>query len=441
MPIAYVLKRYPRYSETFVVSEILAHEAAGLDIQIFALRPPSDTHFQDIISRVKAPVRYLPSGEGLRTDFWLALQAAADILPQFWARLATAQGESAQEVYQASLLACEAVAQGITHFHAHFGTSATTVARLASHFTDIPYTFTAHAKDIFHETVQPDDLRRKLNDAAAVVTVSDYNRQYLHQQYGESAASVQHIYNGLDLEQFAYAEPRQRPPHIIAVGRLVEKKGFADLIKACGLLVQRQVEFRCDIVGTGELAAELQAQIEAAKLQPWVSLIGPQPQRDIKRWVQEAAVFAAPCVVGSDGNRDGLPTVLLEAMALGTPCVSTDVTGIPEVLQHEVTGLQVPQRDPVALALALERLLRNAHLRVALATQARQRIEANFDIHTNAAQLRRVFRQLGGEMPRSSAYADIAYADVKADSLGNTPSPWQGSPSPTEPNPTLQEVR
>ncbi|WP_198806089.1 glycosyltransferase family 4 protein [Leptolyngbya sp. BL0902] len=436
MSIAYVLKRYPRYSETFVVSEILAHEATGLEIKIFALRPPMDTHFQDIISRVKAPVRYLPSGAGRRTNFWQALQAAADMLPQFWSRLAMAAGEPVQEVYQAALLACEAVAQGITHFHAHFGTSATTVARLASHFTDIPYTFTAHAKDIFHETVQPDDLRRKLNDAAAVVTVSDYNMQYLRQQYGESAASVQRIYNGLDLEQFAYAEPRQRPPQILAVGRLVEKKGFGDLIKACGLLVQRQVEFRCNLVGTGELAAELQAQIEAANLQPWVSLVGPQPQREIKRWVQEAAVFAAPCVVGSDGNRDGLPTVLLEAMALGTPCVSTDVTGIPEVLQHEVTGLQVPQRDPVALALALERLLRDAHLRVSLATQARQQIEANFDIHTNAAQLRRVFRQVGGKTPRSQSPAA-----VKADSLNHASSQVSGSSNTTEPNSTLQEVR
>ncbi|MFH7244018.1 MAG: glycosyltransferase [Spirulina sp.] len=440
MPIAYILKRYPRYSETFVVSEILAHEATGLDIRIFALRPPMDTHFQDIISRVKAPVRYLPSGEGRRTDFWQALQTAAEVLPQFWSRLAMADGEPAQEVYQAALLACEAVAQGITHFHAHFGTSATTVARLASHFTDIPYTFTAHAKDIFHETVQPDDLRRKLNDAAAVVTVSDYNVQYLRQQYGESAASVQRIYNGLDLEQFAYAEPRQRPPHILAVGRLVEKKGFGDLIKACGLLAQRQVDFRCDIVGTGELAADLQAQIEAANLQPWVSLIGPQPQAEIKRWVQSAAVFAAPCVVGTDGNRDGLPTVLLEAMALGTPCVSTDVTGIPEVLQHEVTGLQVPQRDPVALALALERLLRDAHLRVALATHARQRIETNFNIHTNAAHLRRVFRQVGGRMPRAESRPDL-----QADSLDSAPSNasshLQGSATSTEPNPTLQEVR
>lgn len=164
MCVGYVLKRYPRYSETFVVNEILAHEAAGLNIKIFALRPPSDTHFQNIISQVRAPVTYIKKpiqgrvSESLNSlaptaasYFWAELQEASKVIPDFWPKLAIAQGEQASTVYQAAWLAREARLKGITHLHAHFGTVATSVARLASHFTGIPYTFTAHAKDIFHE--------------------------------------------------------------------------------------------------------------------------------------------------------------------------------------------------------------------------------------------------------------------------------------------------
>lgn len=416
MTIAYVLKRYPRFSETFVVSEILAHEAAGLDIAIFALRPSLDTHFQDIISRVKAPVRYLISHGTLpSSEFWQVLQGAAKVLPNFWPKLEIAQGEDVHDLHQAILLATQALDLGITHFHAHFGTSATSVARLASHFSGIPYTFTAHAKDIFHEGVQPDDLRRKLNDAASVITVSDYNRRYLQQQYDESAAHVQRIYNGLDLEQFRFESPLERPAHILAVGRLVEKKGFADLITACGLLAQKRPDFSCHIVGTGDLAEPLQQQIDQMGLRPWVTLVGPKPQAEIKRLVRSAAMLVAPCVIGADGNRDGLPTVLLEAMALGTPCISTDVTGIPEALVPDVTGLQVPQHHPTALAMAMDRLLRDDHLRVNLATAARRHIEAQFDIHHNAAQLREVFRQVAMAQAASDPEAlNIASTTVQS---------------------------
>ncbi len=392
MRVAYILKRYPRFSETFVVSEILAHEAAGLDVVIYALRAPVDTHFQDMIARVKAPVTYLTAKDLRGSKFWQMLQEAAATLPDFWAKLPQAQGEDSQDLQQAIALAMTAQAQGITHFHAHFGTSATSVARLASLFSGIPYTFTAHAKDIYHEEVQPEDMARKLADAKGVVTVSDYNLRFLRLQYGPAAAAVQRIYNGLDLSQFAYQSPQARPANIVAVGRLVEKKGFADLITACGLLAQEQTNFHCKIIGHGELAEALQQQIDAAGLQPWVELAGPRPQAELRAIVQGAAVLAAPCVVGSDGNQDGLPTVLLEAMALGTPCVSTDVTGIPEVLRQGETGLQVPQHNPVTLAAALGQLLQDSALRVSLATAARRLIEADFDIHHNAAQVRQLFQ-------------------------------------------------
>lgn len=392
MRVGYVLKRYPRYSETFIVTEILAHEAAGLEIEIFSLLPPNDTHFQDAIARVRVPVHYL-AREGLKAvDFWAILEETSEVLPGLLTALDLARGEEVHDVYQAMLLAREVHLKDIYHLHAHFATSATTVVRLAAFFAGVSYSFTAHAKDIFHESVQPDDLRRKLSDAAAVITVSNYNLEYLRETYGAAASCVQRIYNGLDLKQFPYEAPRDRLSRIVAVGRLIEKKGFADLIEACAILVSHGRPFDCQIIGTGPLEADLRAQIERMGLQATVSLLGPRPQSEVIKHVQSAAVFAAPCVIGTDGNRDGLPTTLLEAMALGTSCVSTDVTGIPEVLHDEETGLLVPQHDPASLAVAIEQLLTDPILRVQLATRATRLIEAEFDIHRNSAHLRAIFQ-------------------------------------------------
>ena len=393
MKIGYVLKRYPRYSETFVVNEILAHEAAGLEVEIFALRPPSDTHFQDIISRVRAPVNYLSASGIKATDFWTALGGAAVSSPGLWTALGEAGSEDAHDVYQAALLAREARLKGITHLHAHFATASTTVARLAAKFARIPYTFTAHAKDIFHESVCPEDFRRKLEYAAGVVTVSDYNLRYLRENYGPAAERTRRVYNGLDLQRFTYKAPLHRLPKIVAVGRLVEKKGFADLIGACATLAASGRQITCEIVGSGQLEADLRRRIEQSGAGGIVRLIGPRPQAEVVRLVQEAAAFVAPCVLGEDGNRDGLPTVLLEAMALGTPVISTDVTGIPEVLRDGETGLLVPQRNPAALAGAISRLIGDSTLRIRLADRARRLIEAGFDVQDNAAQLREIFAE------------------------------------------------
>jgi len=390
--IGYVVKRYPRYSETFVVAEIASHEAAGLEVEVFSIMPPNDTHFQEAIARVRAPVQYIPYHGVKAVDLWAALDGAAATLPGFWSALEAAQGEDALAVYQGALIACAVRERGIEHLHAHFATAATSAARLASHFAKVPYTFTAHAKDVFHDTVHPDDLRRKLRDAGATVTVSDFNCHYLKRTYSDAAARVERIYNGLDLELFPHASPAKRAPWIVAVGRLVEKKGFADLVEACALLKRRGAPppFQCDIIGTGPLEPTLAALILERQLQDHVHLVGPRPRSEVVALVRGAAVFAAPCVVAADGDRDGLPTVLVEAMALGTPCVSTDVTGIPELLADDC-GIVVPQHDPTNLAAALERLLSDGALRVRLATRARRRVEADFDIRCTAARLRTIF--------------------------------------------------
>ncbi len=389
--VGYVLKMYPRFSETFILNEILAHEAAGARLHLVSLRPPVDGRFHESLAEVRAPVTYLTS-RGLRgTDLWALLARSAGRLPRLPGVLGELLAVDVGDAAQALELAALVQDQGLTHLHAHFGSVATTVARLASLLTGVTYTFTAHAKDIFHEEVDPPDLERKLAFAKACVTVSDFNLGHLRAAYGTAASNVVRIYNGLDMVRFAYSDPAEREPLVISVGRLVEKKGLFDLVDACAVLAGHGRRFRCEIVGTGPLATPLAERIEARMLGGTVVLRGPMPQGEVRRLVQDAAAFAAPCVVADDGNRDGLPTVLIEAMALGTPCVATDVTGIPELVRHDSSGLLIPQHDPAALAEALGRLLDDAALRVRLARRARALVEAEFDVHRQAASLRQLF--------------------------------------------------
>ena len=389
--VGYVLKMYPRYSETFVVNEILALERAGMSVEIFSLRAPIDTHFQDAIARVRAPVTYLGADRPKADDLWTAIAQAGAARLSTWSALCAGADAEARDVYQAALLATEVRGRGLEHIHAHFATVATTVARLAARFSGLSYTFTAHAKDIFHESTKRDDLERKLAGAAGVVTVSDYNVEYLRAEYGRAAQGVERIYNGIDLRTFAFEPPLNRRPTILAIGRLVEKKGFADLLEACAHLAARGRAVDCRIIGAGPLEADLRAHASRLALDGSVCFLGPRPQSQIIEEIHRASVCAAPCVLGADGNRDGLPTVILEAMALGTPCVATPVTGIPEVVRDGATGLLVPEHDPAALAGALERILDDEALGCRLARGARALVEREFDIERNSVRLHELF--------------------------------------------------
>ncbi len=268
---------------------------------------------------------------------------------------------------------------------------ATSVVRLAARFAGLPYSFTAHAKDLFHSSVNREELSRNLTDAAAVVTVSDYNVEYLRRNFGQTASRVRRIYNGLDFDELGSPSPQNGKSLIVGVGRLIEKKGFSHLVEACRILVERGRQLECVIIGAGPLQPFLQSQIDRAHLARHVTLVGPRPRETVLSYMRRAAVCAAPCVVSNDGDRDGLPTVLLEAMAVGAPCVTTDVTGIPEAIQDGVTGFVVPQGDPVALAAATERLLDDPELRTRIAARARRLVERQFDVRRNAAELRELF--------------------------------------------------
>lgn len=389
--VGYVTKMFPRFSETFVLTELLQVEAAGIEVEVFSLRAPADGRFHAKLAELRAPVTYLTSAGIKAADLWEELAVASVELGDLGPHLVELLGLDVRDALQAVQLARHARRRGVTHLHAHFASAGAGVARVAARIAGVTYGFTAHAKDIFHSSVDREDLRRKLRDASDVVTVSDFNLAHLREEFGSDAAAVRRVYNGLDLSSFPYAAPADRPATVAAVGRLVEKKGFDDLLDAAALLIAAGRDVRIVLVGSGEQEPALRAQAERLGLGDRLQMVGGLPQHRVAEIVADAAVFAAPCVVGADGNRDGLPTVLLEAMALGTPCVATPVTGIPEVIADGVTGLIVPERDPQALAAALARLLDDVELRVALAAAARRLVEADFDARRQAALVARGF--------------------------------------------------
>jgi len=387
--IGYVLKMYPRFSETFIVNEVLALEAAGEQVDIFSLRLPADGRFHESLAEVRAPVTYMPYRVKAH-EVWDILRQGLEVLPRLSVHMSDVLALSATDAAGAVQLAMAVRRLEITHLHAHFGSIAADVARVAARLAGIGYSFTAHAKDIFHVDVDVEALRGKLRDASVVVTVSDYNLHHLRDTFGPDAENVVRVYNGLDLKRFGYSSPAQRPPVVVGVGRLVPKKGFTHLVDAVAILVREGRDVRLDLVGTGEEEQNLRAQVDALDLRDHVRFLGALSQPRARAAVRQAAALAAPCVVAPDGNRDGLPTVLLEAMALGTPCVATPVTGIPEAVRQDHTGLLVPPEDPAALARALARLIDDAGLRVELATHARALVEREFDIAQTSEQLRDV---------------------------------------------------
>jgi glycosyltransferase involved in cell wall biosynthesis len=387
---AYILKMYPRFSETFIVSEILAREAAGDRIEIFSLRPPNDPRFHPELARVKAPVTYIarPKSAERVWETFRAAEAAglAPAVSRVFAELATTDTNDA---IQAINLAVALQNRNIRHLHVHFASIPTTVARLASAITGIPYSFTAHAVDIFVETVD-DDLRTKFAQAHHAVTISEYNLRFLRRRFPDVTSRLHLVRNGLELDRFPYRDPRPigATVRVAAVGRLVEKKGFQHLMPAAAELVAHGVPLDLRIAGTGLLAAQLQSAVEQLGLADHVRLLGPQTQDQVHELLDSCDVFVAPCVVAADGNADGMPTVLLEAMATGAPCISTAVTGIPEVVHNGRTGVLTPPGDPHLLAQAIRRMSAPSTNRVSLARNARALIERDYDVRHQAEMLR-----------------------------------------------------
>jgi colanic acid/amylovoran biosynthesis glycosyltransferase len=394
--VGYVLKMYPRFSETFILNELLELERQGLQVRIFSLRPPNDGVFHADVARVRARVTYIPAVDLRKALSFVGPHARLlASRPASYARAVlrtVGRATSLRTFVRAGYVADYVRREGIAHVHAHFASAPTSVALEVSRLLGVPYSFTAHAKDIYIEGVRQDDLSEKLGNARFAVTVSEYNRRYLASLDG--GARLVRVYNGLDLERYkTQRTEREEPPLVFAVGRLIEKKGFADLVRACALLRRDGVAFRCRIVGKGPLQAELAGLVSALGLEDRVELSGAIPREQLVGHYRAASVLVAPCVVGSDGNRDGLPTVLVEAMALGVPVVATAVTGIPELVEDGRTGLIVPERDPRALAGAIRRVLADPSGAAGLAEAARRRVERDFDLSANVAELRRLLEE------------------------------------------------
>jgi glycosyltransferase involved in cell wall biosynthesis len=408
--IGYVVSTWPRLSQTFVLNEILALENRGLPLRIFSTKDPGHEPVHTKVAKVRAPVAYLSFRRRVRSVL-LANVRMALRRPGAYARtLLRALGYRRPDVlrrfFQAGYLADLLHRNPVTQLHAHFATGPTLVAMLAHELVGIPYSFSAHARDIYVDT-PPELLRAEMEGARAVITCGEYSRRYLASRSPDLSGKLRCIEHGLDLAEFTFRWPRASdpgPPLILAVGRLVEKKGFGDLILAADLLRRRGQSFRVQIIGDGPLRQALERGVAERGLQDCVTLLGAQPHDMVRAAYQRAVIFVLPCVVAGDGDRDGLPNVLLEAMASGLPVVSTSIVGIPDLIDSECDGLLIPPSDPGALASALERLLVDPQLRDRLARAARGKIEERFSIHRSADRLLAVFEpvQRGAALCRQS---------------------------------------
>lgn len=393
--LAYVLKRFPRISETFVAAEVIELERLGECVTVFAVSRPAEAFTHGFLDELKADVVYLPYrpirqpirvgkalGRGIVRDRSRWFRAAGTALRRpslsAWRLL-----------MQATVLRAEMLRAGIDHAHAHFATSAADLVHVCRQMGGPSYSVTAHAKDIYHEQVRHDDLRRKLGGALFVATVSNDNRTYLNGVL-DGSARVCVVPNSVDLRRLGSATVRDPEPGlVVTVARLVEKKGLADLVDACGILTARRVPVRLEIAGDGPLLADLKSGAAAAALD--VVFHGALPHEAVRALYERASVFCLPCVVASTGDRDGLPTSVLEAMALGVPVVTTAVNGLGETVIDGVTGLTVPEHDPVALADTLGRLVTDPELAARLAEAGRQHVEQGFTLERSASLLRSLF--------------------------------------------------
>ncbi|PYL42987.1 MAG: colanic acid biosynthesis glycosyltransferase WcaL [Verrucomicrobia bacterium] len=395
--IGYVVNTWPRLSQTFVLNEILGLEERGLDLRIFSAKDPTEQLVNAKVADVRAPVFYLAFHGRYSKIFFGNLRIASRQPGRYLKTLAHALGYGRRDIlrrfFQAGYLAEQLRRDSVAHLHAHFATAPATVAMFTHELTGVPFTFTAHARDIYSDT-QPELLRAEMKRARSVVTVTEYNRRHLRQIDPSLNGKVRCIDSIFDFSGFDFQWPRVSglaAPLILSVARLVEKKGLEDLILAADILRWQGQRFRMQIIGDGHLRQVLDNKIAALGLEEHVTLSGAQTHEEVKLAYGRAHVFALPCVVAADGDRDGLPNVLIEAMASGVPVVSTTVVGIPELIESERHGLLVPPGEPRALANALERLLADASLRDRLARAARARIEERFSSERIAERLMNLF--------------------------------------------------
>jgi glycosyltransferase involved in cell wall biosynthesis len=394
--IGYVVKMFPRLSETFILNEILELERQEMALHIFSMKRPVEKVVHAHTSDVRSPVTYLPES---------FLQSSLSILGgqlYVWRKHRSAWRHTLRNVLRrarpgsnrADFLAfCQACClihdmRGISHLHAHYASVPARLALLVRRISGASYSITTHAKDIFQDNpfASPKLLERMLH-ARFVVANSRFSADHIRSGL-EAPVEIHTIYNGVDLNAFPLRKSAPEEPVILSVGRLVEKKGFSDLISACQILKQRGARFTCDLVGTGRLSEALKIQIRNCAVGDRIRMLGPLPQQVLRQHLERAMVFALPCIQAADGDRDILPNVIKEAMAVGVPVVTTRLDGIEELIEDGVSGALVPPGDPPALAAKLELLLNHRELRGRLAAGGRTMIEERFDRRSNIVKLK-----------------------------------------------------
>src|SRR3989454_5971539 len=384
---AYLFERFPSFGQTFCYREVAELDRQGITPPVFSIRNPKDERPQDWDARIVERVHYLPGEEQLLREVHRASKKgklAAEIIGALdkWDRRT-----DFLRLYQAVYVGLRLREMGIRHVHAHFAGMAARGAFWIARFFPVTFSFTAHANDIFAPRNFEIGLDKLVDAARIIVTVTDYAARFLRERFPNRADCIYRVYNGLNLAEFGRTDFSSTPPLIVAVGRLIAKKGFADLIRACGLLTDGGKPLQCEIIGEGPLENELRAQIEQLDLQNRAALSGAKPQREVRQRFAAASVFVLPSVVDPEGGIDNLPTVIMEAMATALPVVSTNIGGIPEMVIENETGFLLEPADASALADAIEKVIDDRLLAQRLGHAGYQRAHELFSIEKNVREL------------------------------------------------------
>ena len=374
--VAYILDQFPVLSETFVMDEILQLKIMGMDIPIFIIHKEA-ANADSFVRIVKSNLNFL---------FRAPLKYIHFI---FKYAFKIGKKEFLQIIYL-----CDAInRRKINRLHAHFAALPATAANIISQLLKIPFSFTAHAHDIF---VKNDFLEDNIKNAEFFVAVSEYNKKYLLEKFsGIPADKIKVIHCGVDTERFKpQSVARTGTITILSGGRLVEKKGFTYLINACRLLSEKGIKFRCDIFGDGPLKEKLLNKINESGMEGIINLLGAVDRDKLLQLLNGSDLFVLPSIIVKDGDRDGIPVVLMEAMACGKPVISTNISGIPELVVSMENGILVPEKNITELAQAIETLFDNRGLRESLGLKARQKVIGKFSINKNIDMLAKSFESV-----------------------------------------------
>jgi colanic acid/amylovoran biosynthesis glycosyltransferase len=411
--VVYLLFRFPNLTETFVAEEIRHVQKLGTKVRLFSLLRPRKELVHPVSAELLPLVRYAPELYS-PSILWAQLHFLLKTPTKYLGALGVLLGEPVSSFslvirrlvifFKAVWIARQLEHSSVQLVHTHFAWLSAAACMVVHHLLGLPFTATAHAFDIY--SPRNDLLRLTARSANRLVTISEYNKQaildLLAKTNGKRAAPIDVIHCGIDLSSFRPSGEKAASSafEIVSVGRMIETKGHEYLIQACALLNARGFDFRCTVVGGGYRKPSLEALVRELCLEDRVHLVGTRSQSWVRDRLAQSDMFALACVVAGAGERDGIPVSIMEALAMELPVVSTPVSGIPELIQHEHTGLLVPERDADALAGAIARLIGDEDLRRRLARNGRALVQREYDISQTARQMVELFKRVNQECGR-----------------------------------------